>query len=402
MSIRGKTQELYIQKSGIMIRDWFYNKQTLPYQKISRAEYCFASGIEGGWIDFIEYTEKRHRFCFPRSSEDAINRSISYIHEHVPKIKLVEKIPQNYGFYYHKWFILLITWIFCAPIGLILLWCSPLQRKAFKVGLTALWIGLFVSSIASWIIAFNRTVNFITSLFEPSAYVDSSVITGTDPFDSTEASTVDSSTNLFTDTLTAGHYTVGVDIPSGTYDFFAKSGFGNIMSQSVAVNAVFEYDTMLSDMASGIAEKEISDISLADGDILTITGTLEVSAGSDDAGETFPREQELQEVELEYGIFTAGDDFPAGTYDIVWEEGFGNILTDPYDLHTGINEIFGAKLGDEGPLTDEINTENYADYSGVFDDVNDVMLIKGFKNVTFNENDLLKIEDLKVKLVPSL
>ena len=71
MSIRGKSQELYIQKSGIMIRDWFYNKQTLPYKKISRAEYCFASGIEGGWIDFIEYTEKRHRFCFPRSSEDA-------------------------------------------------------------------------------------------------------------------------------------------------------------------------------------------------------------------------------------------------------------------------------------------------------------------------------------------
>lgn len=409
MSIKGKTQELYIQKTGIMIRDWFYNKKTVPYEKISRAEYCFASGIEGGWIDFIEYTEKRHRFCFPRSSEDAIRRAISYIRGHDLGITLVEKFPEDYGFYYHKWFILLITWIFCAPIGLILLWCSPLQRKAFKVGLTALWIGLFVSFIASWIIVFNKTVDFITSLFEPSTYVNSSVVADTAPFDSTEASTVDNSTNLFTDTLTAGHYTVGVDIPSGTYDFFAKSGFGNIISESLAVNSIFEYNTTINDIAPNIAEKEISDVYLADDDILTITGTLEVSAGSEDAGEIVSREQNLQEVELEYGTFTAGDDFPAGTYDIIWEEGFGVIQTEPYDVYSGINEIFGTKFGEDGSLTDEINkqiygddVENYVDYSGMYDDINEIMMITEFKNVTFNENDLLKIEDLKVKLVPSL
>ena len=216
--------------------------------------------------------------------------------------------------------------------------------------MTALWIGLFVSFIASWIIVFNKTVDFITSLFEPSTYVNSSVVADTAPFDSTEASTVDNSTNLFTDTLTAGHYTIGVDIPSGTYDFFAKSGFGNIISESLAVNSIFEYNTTINDIAPNIAEKEISDVYLADDDILTITGTLEVSAGSEDAGEIVSREQNLQEVELEYGTFTAGDDFPAGTYDIIWEEGFGVIQTEPYDVYSGINEIFGTKFGEDGSL----------------------------------------------------
>ena len=175
------------------------------------------------------------------------------------------------------------------------------------------------------------------------------------------------------------------------------------------MNSIFEYNTTINDIAPNIAEKEISDVYLADDDILTITGTLEVSAGSEDAGEIVSREQNLQEVELEYGTFTAGDDFPAGTYDIIWEEGFGVIQTEPYDVYSGINEIFGTKFGEDGSLTDEINkqiygddVENYVDYSGMYDDINEIMMITEFKNVTFNENDLLKIEDLKVKLVPSL
>ena len=92
-----------------------------------------------------------------------------------------------------------------------------------------------------------------------------------------------------------------------------------------------------------------------------------------------------------------------------WEEGFGVIQTEPYDVYSGINEIFGTKFGEDGSLTDEINkqiygddVENYVDYSGMYDDINEIMMITEFKNVTFNENDLLKIEDLKVKLVPSL
>lgn len=218
-----------------------------------------------------------------------------------------------------------------------------------------------------------------------------------------------SESSLFTSTLTAGHYTVGTDIPSGTYDFFAKSGFGNIMSDSMAINAIFERDTIIGEDSPEFTDKNINNVSLFDGDILTVTGTLEVSAGTEDAGEVTPREQELDEIELEYGIFTAGDDFPPGAYNVIWEEGFGNVQTDPYDVFGGINEIFGAKFGESGSLTDEINqqvfgddTENYIDFSDVSSDTNDITLITEFKNATFKENDLLKIEDLKVKLVPSL
>ena len=214
--------------------------------------------------------------------------------------------------------------------------------------------------------------------------------------------------SLFTSTLTAGHYTVGVDIPSGTYNFYAKSGYGNILSDSGSVNEIFDSGTMMSDVAQGFTTSEISNIELFDGDVLTVSGTLEVSAGCDNAGEVAPREQELEEIELGYGIYSAGDDFAPGTYDIEWIEGNGNIQTDPYELHYGINEIFGAKLGEDGSVIDELNkdlygdyTDNYPEYIEDYDNVNDLMYIKRFENATFSESDLLKIEDIKVKLIPS-
>lgn len=228
------------------------------------------------------------------------------------------------------------------------------------------------------------------------------------PVEASETIIETESQEVFTDTLIAGHYTVGVDIPSGTYNFYAKSGYGNILSDSGSVNEIFDSGTMMSDVAQGFTTSEISNIELFDGDVLTVSGTLEVSAGCDNAGEVAPREQELEEIELGYGIYSAGDDFAPGTYDIEWIEGNGNIQTDPYELHYGINEIFGAKLGEDGSVIDELNkdlygdyTDNYPEYIEDYDNVNDLMYIKRFENATFSESDLLKIEDIKVKLIPS-
>ena len=392
MSIKGKSQELFVQKDGILLRDWFYNKRKILYENISRIEYCYPSGIEGGWMDFICFDGNQNRFCFSKKNNDSINRALSYFRKNVPDIQLIEKIPQNYPFYFQKWFALLMMFIFCAPVGLILLWCSPLQRKFFKVWCTCLWIVLFSLGIFSYYAAAKTIAEYIRGYTEQ-------------PY-TAEYITPESEDNIieepakesFSDTLTAGHYTVGIDIPSGTYKFFAKSGFGNIFSESSSINEIFDAGTSAAELMPGGVSEKLENVELENGDILSITGTLEISAGCDHAEETLQRDQDLKELELEYGIFTAGDDFPSGTYDVTWIEGFGNIQTDPYNSNTGINEIFGSKLGEEGSLTDILSDDNYQD---MYDDLNEVMPISEFKNVTFKDGDLLRIENIKVKLTPS-
>lgn len=94
-----------------------------------------------------------------------------------------------------------------------------------------------------------------------------------------------------------------------------------------------------------LGTEELNNISLFEGTIITVTSTQEISAGCDDGlvSELKPRNQELKEIELGYGLYAAGDDFPSGTYNVTWIEGNGNIQTNPYDLDTGINEIMGEE-----------------------------------------------------------
>ncbi len=216
------------------------------------------------------------------------------------------------------------------------------------------------------------------------------------------------SNSAYSATLTAGHYTVGIDIPSGTYSFFVKSGFGNLLSSDGKVNEIFDANTVIGNDFPDLVNDTLKNVSLADGDMLSVLGTLEVSAGCNDSGETADRNQDLTEIELGYGTFAAGDDFSPGTYTLIWLEGFGNVISDSQNSDHGINEIFGTKQGEKGSLTNElyenIYTESYEIPQEVLDtceDINAILGITEFKNVTFKENDLLKIEDVKIKLVPS-
>ena len=49
MSIKGKSQELFIGKTEINIRDyqWTYKLKKFRYEDISRIEYCFRTMTEG-------------------------------------------------------------------------------------------------------------------------------------------------------------------------------------------------------------------------------------------------------------------------------------------------------------------------------------------------------------------
>ena len=203
----------------------------------------------------------------------------------------------------------------------------------------------------------------------------------------------------FTTTLTAGHYTVGIDIPVGTYSFFSKAGSGNLYSSDSSINEIFTAEDSVADKTykeyglENFGTEEINNIYLSDGIIVTVTGTQQISAGCDDGltSAMVSRNQDgLEGIELGYGLYAAGDDFPAGTYNVVWLEGNGNIQTDPFDMDTGINEIMG-----------DISTETNSEVSKTINDLNELLYIKEFKNLFFAENDILRINDIKVKLVPS-
>ena len=54
MSIKGKSQELYIGKTEVNIKDyqWGYKLIKIHYSDISKIEYCFRTMTEGGYMDF--------------------------------------------------------------------------------------------------------------------------------------------------------------------------------------------------------------------------------------------------------------------------------------------------------------------------------------------------------------
>ena len=87
MSIKGKSQELYIGKTEVNIKDyqWKYKLIKIHYSDISKIEYCFRTMTEGGYMDFHDTYGHFERFCFPRKSNAAIQRAIDYIEERYPE-----------------------------------------------------------------------------------------------------------------------------------------------------------------------------------------------------------------------------------------------------------------------------------------------------------------------------
>lgn len=125
-------------------------------------------------------------------------------------------------------------------------------------------------------------------------------------------------------TLGSGFYTVGTDIPSGTYSFKATSGGGNVMTEDGSINEIMG----VSSKGSGY-QPTFSNANLTDGAVLEIAGvTLEVTCGSASGVPLQPRSQSITGTkQFSAGNYTAGKDFPAGTYDLKALSGGGNVTT---------------------------------------------------------------------------
>lgn len=80
-------------------------------------------------------------------------------------------------------------------------------------------------------------------------------------------------------TLENGNFVAGIDFVAGTYDIKALSGFGNISSDDLSINAIMGTTT---DDVLGIAQQKYENIHLAEGVTLTID-SVKVQLSLDEA-----------------------------------------------------------------------------------------------------------------------
>ena len=165
--------------------------------------------------------------------------------------------------------------------------------------------------------------------------------------------------------LSAGHYTGGLGIPTGTYSINLVSGHGNVISRDGDINEIFgEGRTTY-----------YNNFSFTPGIDLEISGSLIVHIQCDaaDFGAIKQREIVNEEEKILYpGKYGAGYDFPSGTYFIQAYEGHGNVHSSEAD----INEILSV-TPEEGH---SIYQYNYA---------------------TFKDGAILEISSCTIKLLPA-
>ena len=181
-------------------------------------------------------------------------------------------------------------------------------------------------------------------------------------------------TEPFEINLKAGCYTVGIDIPEGTYTLTAVNGSGNVSSSNMYTGGLNE---IMAAQPDELSIAEFKNAKMEQGVTLSLSGTIELRISSDSASvsEMEVRNNPLtEEVQLGSGNYVAGTDFPAGEYDVVAVDGSGNVSSS--NMYTGgLNEIFSTAA--------------------------DGFSISEFKNVKLEEGVELSISSCTVKLVPS-
>lgn len=173
--------------------------------------------------------------------------------------------------------------------------------------------------------------------------------------------------------LSAGNYVAGVDIPAGTYNLTATSGSGNVSSSNMYSGGLNE---IMGSPADEYTQETFNNLSLPEGETLSLTGTVVLHIVSEDAqtGNMTSRVvgSEVQ-TDLSAGNYTAGTDFPAGVYNIVSTGSSGNVSSDNmYD--GGLNEVMG--------------------------DGSDGFSVKQVNNVELPEGTVLTVSGASIQLVP--
>ena len=182
-------------------------------------------------------------------------------------------------------------------------------------------------------------------------------------------------------TFGSGNYTAGIDFPAGTYDIIAVSGSGNVSSDNQFSGGINAMMGIVSDPTfADLYEQEYKNITLPEGTVLSISGFVQIQILCDapESG-VIPREQPNTEtVDLSNGNFVAGEDFPAGVYDIVAISGGGNVSSDNM-FSGGINAVMGI-----------VSDPTFAD-----------MYEQEYKNISLPEGTTISIDGVEIQLIPS-
>ena len=182
--------------------------------------------------------------------------------------------------------------------------------------------------------------------------------------------------------FSAGNYIAGIDFPAGKYDIDALSGTGNVMSDNMfngGINAVMGPQEENDAMGTDLYESSYANIKLPEGTTLRVSGSLTIKIASDDASGAPLKDRSqpnTETVDIGSGNFVAGEDFPAGVYDVVVVSGSGNVMSDNM-MDGGINEVMGIN-------------------DGTFD------YLQQFKNLDLPEGTTLTVSGVKIQLVPSV
>ena len=399
MSIRGVSSEIFIGKNEVNLIDSKKKRYKIQYNDLVKIDYRL-SDKENGKLIFLTKNNQKYCFEYRDTVNDTVLKAIDYIKDKKPELPielLSEELIQKSKV--RKKGSVKIKRQKCKSCGKeynsgvdICPYCNYSNTDThFKW----LFIGMIVTFFIA-IIGFSADYFFIA---KPASDVINEIISSTQSPQPEPSTTEQIITEAFSTTLTAGHYVVGIDIPVGTYSFFSKKGSGNLISSDGSINEIFDYDRQVGNSLKeygidNFGTEELHNIFLTEETIVTVTGTQEISAGCDDGlvSKMKKRHQDdLSELEIGYGNYGANENIPSGTYNIIWLEGAGNIISESANAEYGINEI----MGDLSKL--EIGSES----NDMIKEINNQLYIKEFHNFIIEEGDILKIPDIKVKLVPS-
>lgn len=90
MSIKGTTKELFIGKTKINLFTFMRNRITIDYSEMKRIDYCYATTLHPGYMNFILKSDKIENFSFSASANEPIGRTVDFIKEHAPTLFLEE------------------------------------------------------------------------------------------------------------------------------------------------------------------------------------------------------------------------------------------------------------------------------------------------------------------------
>lgn len=252
MSIKGDGQELYVGKKESNIINYFGTKTKIIYDDLIRIDYCYFSKGDGGYLDFVKSSGRPIRFRFYKNANEKIERTIDLIRENNFDLDIIEHKVSDMKFYQRTWFIVLMMFFCCMPLGLFLMWYYKKYSKPVMAMFTVVFISLWGAGVYMEYLSYTATMNEISHTvdslygnnFNGEELEDNSILT-------TEAST---EAYPYSTVYESGTYKVGNDIPAGEYVVFntgndtsyfqiSRDSSGTI--DSIAANGNFSYNTII-------------------------------------------------------------------------------------------------------------------------------------------------------------